>query len=121
MDKNDFINYYRRTYGEDPDPEVIDYYMGGDISSNPSQFRPSEQLSLSYTSGASDLLLEIREITSGIAENVRTTLSQRKDEVISEKPVISEFGFMFLIFLSKSILYFLFKSSYEQGYDFSNI
>ncbi len=119
MDQNDFIEYYRRTYGETPEQEIIDYYIGNDLKANHNYSQ--EQFSFSPGNGTSDLLLEIREITNGIAKNVKTTLSQRKEEVISEKPYLSEFNFMLLIFLSKSLLYFLFKNSYEQGYDFSNI
>ncbi len=119
MDRNEFINYYRRTYGEDPDPELFEHYLES------SNYRPSPEYNqyFSLDSGTSDLLMEIRGITEGIAKNVRNTLAQRKEEKVTEteKPLLSEFSFMFLIFMSKSLLYFLFKSSYEQGYDFSNI
>ena len=120
MDRNEFINYYRRTYGEDPDPELFEHYLGSNSYRPDPDYNPNLTLD---NSGTSDLLMEIRNITEGIAQNVRNTLAQRKEERVTEteKPLLSEFSFMFLIFISKSCLYFLFKSSYEQGYDFSNI
>ncbi|MCR3921576.1 MAG: hypothetical protein NUK65_03540 [Firmicutes bacterium] len=118
MTRNEFERMYLEEYGEMPDPETIALHFGEDIRSewNPSQQRTSRQ----YYSGSNELLSELQGVVSSIAENAKVAV-RNKESIIRNKPYLSEFGFMALIFFAKASIYFLMKNSYESGFDLSNI
>ncbi|MCR3922778.1 MAG: hypothetical protein NUK65_09730, partial [Firmicutes bacterium] len=57
-------------------------------------------------------MAEIQEITTGIASNARTAFRNR-DAIVESRPYLSEFGYMALIFMAKSMIYFLMRDSYS--------
>lgn len=117
MNRLEFIEQYIMDHGHEPDEETIAYYTGRDIfQSRPHNFQPQQY----SRNGADDLLLEIRDVVSGISENARVAYNNRH-RFFEQRPYLSEFGFMLAIFGAKSMLYFLMKNSYEAGMDLSNI
>jgi hypothetical protein len=118
LTKDEFVRLYVDEYGERPDPETIALHFGEDIRSewNPRQQRTSRQ----YYSGSNELLDELRGVVSGIADNAKVAI-RNKESIIANKPYLSEFTFMALLFAAKSSIYFLMKNSYESGFDLSNI
>lgn len=118
MTRDEFIRLFQEEYGEHPDQETLDLHFPNDIRS---QWKPQQQQrSHHYYGGSNELLDELRGVVSGIADNARVAIRNR-EEIAANKPYLSEFSFMALIFLAKAGLYFLLKNSSECGFDLRNI
>ena len=120
MTREEFVESYLFQYGEEPDEVAINEYYDEVIKErNSFKFRSYDRHFNNY-SPANDLLNEVRGIVTGIASSAKKSISARTGNLKTET-YTKEFNLMMLIFLSKSVLYFLMKKSYEDGLDFSNI
>lgn len=118
--REEFIEEFYEQFGSMPDEETILINTGRDYYQR-SQPGFRQQRTRSYhNDGANELLQEIREITSGIANCARIGFLNR-DAIVESRPYLSEFGYMALIFLAKSMIYFLMRDSYSHNMDLSNI
>lgn len=113
MTEDQFIELYEQHYGERPSQSVISEYM----ERNNSEYTRESSSYPRYSTGSQDLFFELKDLTSSIAE----IAYKNKEALENGSEKISQFSYMFWIFLAKSMLYFLFQSSQDQGYDFRHM
>jgi hypothetical protein len=114
MTEDQFIEIFREQHGFAPTQEIIDEYLGSNSGSRFSRERNGYRR---YSRGSEDLFFELKDITSSIAD----IAYQNKEALEESSEKVSQFGYMVWIFLAKSVLYFLFQSSLERGFDFRHM
>jgi hypothetical protein len=125
MTRGEFIQLFRRENGYDPDQETIEsmsthYDIDDDGLPPPRQqsrvFQFNNRNNGSNNNDpVNDLFREIKNIFGGIAGS-----SKRAADKDSDSDMV-EFGFMLLVFLLKTGLYFSLKTAYSKGFDFANL
>lgn len=115
--REEFIQQYYEDVGHYPSEEVIEHYLGEMYYQEP-DYRQQTQSSYRKNSNPNDDLLdEIRGIVSDISSSARVAINNR----VPDNDQFTEFRYMTFIFAAKTFLYFVFKNSIEDGFDFRNM
>ncbi len=116
MTIDEFVEIYERNYGEKPSQEIIEEYCGTTNSSGQNYENERSHYNR-YSRGSHDLFLEIKDVCATIAQSAH----RNKEALDNSSQKVSQFSYMLYIFLAKSLLYFLFQNSLDDGYDFRNM
>ena len=119
MTKQEFIHQFIEENGYLPDEETIQELFPHTLGRRAHISHFGNRRS---TQGRSeDLLFELKGIFNDIAAFAKASAIRKPLVSKSSGLWASELGYMTLIFMAKTGLYFVLKSTHEAGYDFSNI
>lgn len=131
MTKSEFIEVYRREYGYEPCGHELELLMDEyrvdddpeeEYTPPPQQRQQSRVYQFSrnrYNDSSNvvdELFTEVKNIINGIAGSAKH--SRNKGD---ESGLMAEFGYMAIVFLLKSGIYFALKVAYSKGFDSVNL